>query len=174
VGKKKAKRRPRVPTRTGRAAPPAGWEAAKPPRGEYARLQVRVIGSDAWLSRVEQSVVTLVNEERRRRGLPALRADEQLARAARAHSRDMCRRAYLAHVASDGSTAFDRMRAAGYRSPASENIARGYPTPHAVMHGWMASPGHRANIIDPDFRAIGVGVAHSPDGPFWTQNFGFA
>ena len=173
MGKKKAaKRRRRVPA-PARSAFPAGWDATKPRQGEFARLQARMVGSPAWLSRVEDTVVTLVNEERRRRGLPPMRADARLSGAARAHSQDMSRRSYLDHISPEGRTAYDRMLAAGYHDPASENIAQGYSTPHAVMHGWMSSPGHRANIVDPDFRAIGVGFAQGPDGPLWTQTFGF-
>jgi uncharacterized protein YkwD len=131
-----------------------------------------VVGSDAWLARVEDSVVVLVNEARRRHRLPALRTDERLRTAARAHSADMRDRSYLAHDAPDGRSPDDRMRAAGYRQPASENIAVGYPTPHAVLQAWLRSPGHRANIVDPRFRAIGVGVARGDGGPWWTQDLG--
>ena len=54
-----------------------------------------------------------------------------------------------------------------------ENIAMGYPTPRAVMKGWMSSEGHRRNILDKRFRKIGLGLARTADGtPYWVQDFG--
>jgi uncharacterized protein YkwD len=54
----------------------------------------------------------------------------------------------------------------------AENIAQGQATPAAVMADWMASAGHRANILDCDLTTLGVGVAYGPGGPWWTQDFG--
>jgi uncharacterized protein YkwD len=65
------------------------------------------------------------------------------------------------------------MRTAGYSWPAAENLARGQRRPHEVMHAWMNSPGHRANILNPATRAVGVGLELGPGGPWWTQNFGY-
>ena len=76
---------------------------------------------------------------------------------------------------SNGSDPGDRLRAAGYRTDGgwAENIASGYGNPAAVMAGWMASPGHRANILNCSLRALGVGVARSDGGRlYWTQDFG--
>ena len=54
-----------------------------------------------------------------------------------------------------------------------ENIAYGYASPDAVMAGWLNSPGHRANIENASFRAIGIGVVRASNGTYyWTQNFG--
>jgi uncharacterized protein YkwD len=63
---------------------------------------------------------------------------------------------------------------AGYRwSAVAENIAMGYPDPAAVMTGWMNSPGHRTNILNCQYRQLGVGVAASAKGArYWTQDFG--
>jgi Cysteine-rich secretory protein family len=67
-----------------------------------------------------------------------------------------------------------RLEACGYKSGAwGENIVYGYPTPEAVVAGWLASPGHRANIENPGFTAIGVGAAAASGGTmYWGQNFG--
>ncbi|MEK8172713.1 CAP domain-containing protein [Streptomyces sp. M19] len=54
-----------------------------------------------------------------------------------------------------------------------ENIARGQATAQAVMDSWMNSPGHRANILNCEYRTLGVGAHFAPDGPWWTQDFGF-
>jgi uncharacterized protein YkwD len=115
----------------------------------------------------------MVNEVRRKAGLARLTADGRLRAAANAHSRDMARRRFCAHVNPDGVTPEERMRAAGYPRPGGENVAQGQPNPHAVMTAWMKSPGHRANILNPDFATIGVGVEFGTGGPYWTQNFGY-
>ena len=80
----------------------------------------------------------------------------------------------MSHVGTDGSTFDQRIARTGYQANAlGENVAFGYPTPAAVMDGWMTSPGHRANILNCAFRGIGVGVATGGDGRlYWTQNFG--
>ncbi len=59
------------------------------------------------------------------------------------------------------------------RAEVGENIAKGYPSPEAVMKAWMNSPGHRRNILNCDFEALGVGVIRGSNGRlFWTQDFG--
>ncbi len=120
----------------------------------------------------ENEVVRLTNAERADAGCGALRNDERLRTAARGHSTDMAERNYFDHNSPDGTTPWDRMRRAGYNSPAAENIARGYPTPQAVVEGWMNSKGHRANIVNCSLKAIGVGVHIADGGPWWTQDFG--
>lgn len=71
-------------------------------------------------------------------------------------------------------TALDRIRACGYGGAyAGENIAEGFRTPATVMQAWLNSPGHRANIENAQFSAIGIGVATSSTGVFyWVQDFG--
>jgi len=121
----------------------------------------------------EDAVLWIVNEVRKKAGLPRLVSDERLRAAARAHSRDMARRRFCAHVNPDGVTPEQRMRAAGFPNPGGENVAHGQEKPHAVMTAWMESPGHRANILNPEFATIGVGVEFGAGGPYWTQNFGY-
>ncbi|MER7000920.1 CAP domain-containing protein [Streptomyces sp. NPDC000410] len=140
---------------------------------DVQRLQERTIGTDAWRRRVEDEVTALVNEERRRRALPELLTDERLRRSSRAHSEDMAARNYFSHVAPDGRRPVDRMSAAGHPAPAAENIAKGQPGPATVVLAWMKSPGHRANILHPDVRSLGVGLGTGSGGPWWTQNFGY-
>jgi uncharacterized protein YkwD len=101
--------------------------------------------------------------------------DARLREAARRHSAEMARFGYLSHSSRDGSGPLQRIRAAGYSTGGgwAENIARGYPTPSAVMDGWLNSPGHRANILNCSLRALGVGVVRSSGGRvYWTQDFG--
>ena len=125
---------------------------------------------------LESEVIDLVNDERAAEGLGPLRYDADLTAAARGHSQDMGLNDYFDHIGLDGSTPGDRITEAGYSwNTYGENIAAGYATPAAVVAGWMASPGHRANILNPNFCDIGVGyayVASSTYGRYWTQNFG--
>ncbi|MFB4313571.1 CAP domain-containing protein [Actinomadura sp. 21ATH] len=121
----------------------------------------------------ETAVALLTNKERAAKGCPALRIDARLVRSARAHSRDMAANDYFSHTSRNGDSPWKRMEEAGYPSPGAENIAKGYPTAAAVVEGWMNSPGHRANILNCDLRAIGVGMATGGGGPYWTQNFGW-
>ncbi|MFJ8082170.1 CAP domain-containing protein [Streptomyces sp. NPDC096205] len=126
------------------------------------------------LARTEAEVVALTNIERATAGLPPLAADPLLTRAAQAHSADMVARDFYAHTAPDGSRPWDRAAAAGAaRRSIGENIACGQRSPAEVVTGWMNSPGHRANILQPDFTHIGIGFAGGGRaGTYWTQLFG--
>lgn len=137
-------------------------------------LFAEVIGSSAHQKQHEDTVARLVNAVRRQAGLPSLRTDERLRAAARLHSKDMARRNFCEHENPDGQVPSDRMVAAGFPSPGGENVALGQLNPHSVMHAWMHSPGHRANVLHPEFTTIGVGAYFlGPAGPAWTQNFGY-
>ncbi|GGR27490.1 CAP domain-containing protein [Streptomyces roseolus] len=117
-------------------------------------------------------VLSLVNAERAKAGCGPLTANATLARAAQAHSDDMAARDFFDHTNPDGADPGDRVTAAGYPwSTYGENIAMGQRTPEQVMEAWMNSPGHRANILNCDFKELGVGV-HDGGGPYWTQVFG--
>ncbi|MEU2503286.1 CAP domain-containing protein [Streptomyces sp. NPDC007863] len=117
-------------------------------------------------------VLSLVNAERAKAGCGPLTANATLARAAQAHSDDMAARDFFDHTNPDGADPGDRVTAAGYPwSTYGENIAMGQRTPEQVMEAWMNSPGHRANILNCDFKELGVGI-HDDGGPYWTQVFG--
>lgn len=118
-------------------------------------------------------MLTIVNRERAANGCGAVVVNSELAEAARLHSQDQGEHANMSHTGSDGSDFVERARRAGYRNPIGENVAMGYETPAAVMDGWMNSSGHRANILNCDAKAMGVGVATGTDGRlYWTQMFG--
>jgi uncharacterized protein YkwD len=126
-------------------------------------------------TRVENAVAALTNAEREKAGCPAVHIDERLRKAARGHSEDMAARNYFSHDSPDGTTPWDRAEAAGYPDPSGENIARGYRDATSVVEAWMNSAGHRANILNCDSKAIGVGVElNSGKGPYWTQMFGYS
>lgn len=105
---------------------------------------------------------------------PALSASAQLGQAAQGHASNMATRNYFSHTSQDGRTLADRINATGYRwSTIGENIAAGQPIPEDVVSGWLSSPGHCRNIMNPAFRELGVGyVQGGSHGHSWVQNFG--
>ncbi|MFE1290029.1 CAP domain-containing protein [Streptomyces sp. NPDC058751] len=130
--------------------------------------------SPAGLERTAREVITLTNTERAAAGLPPLTADARLTAAAQAHSADMVARDFYAHTSPEGGRPWDRAAAAGSAHRAvGENIACGQRSPAEVVQGWMDSPGHRANILKPDFTHLGIGLAGGGRaGTYWTQLFG--
>ena len=107
---------------------------------------------------LEKQMLDLVNQERVAAGLNPLAADPELTEVARRHSADMFARGYFAHDTPEGLTPFDRMRDAGVRFlTAGENLALA-PTIPVAHTGLMNSPGHRANILRPQFGRVGIGV----------------
>jgi uncharacterized protein YkwD len=118
-------------------------------------------------------VVELVNVERGKNGCGPVHSDARLDSAAQGHSADMAARGYFSHETPEGVDPWERARAAGYMTPTGENIAAGQRSAEDVTEAWMNSPGHRANILNCDSHAIGMGLARSGDGqPYWTQMFG--
>jgi uncharacterized protein YkwD len=118
-----------------------------------------------------QQVFALVNQYRAQHGCQALQDDPRLDDAAQAHSVDMATRHYFSHTTPSGITFDKRELAAGYPSPGGENIAMGQTSAGEVMTDWMNSAGHRANILNCQFTAIGVGL--DTNGWYWTQDFGY-
>jgi uncharacterized protein YkwD len=122
---------------------------------------------------LEDQVLTLVNRTRVQNGCGALRSDDRLRAAARAHSLDMVAYNNFSHTGHDGSTFVDRANRAGYTAASAENIAWGFSTADSVMTAWMNSPGHRTNILNCTSVATGIGVARKADGTvYWTEDFG--
>jgi uncharacterized protein YkwD len=124
---------------------------------------------------MRDAVVCLINFQRTRRRLPAVRPSPLLDRAAQVWTDVMVLTGKFGH----GNGIGPRISAAGYDwQTAGENIATGYPTPRAVVSAWMASPDHCRNILDPLFRDVGTGVNPRPvsgvaSGPAtWTEDFG--
>ena len=109
--------------------------------------------------------------------VPPLTMNDSLRTAARLHSQDMATNNYFSHVSLTGTTFDQRIRNAGYTGsfPLGENIAAGPSTPESLVDGWMASPGHCANIMNGSFRATGIGYAFSASSTYrhyWTQTLG--
>ena len=129
-------------------------------------------------SRVEhfaQESIALVNAARARAGLSRLRENTTLNRVASAYSQRMAAENFYGHVDPQGKDVGDRIAAVGYLAQMSaENIARGQPGPATVVEGWLNSPGHCANIMNPALVEIGAGyatVASPPYFHYWTHVF---
>lgn len=117
-------------------------------------------------------MVKLVNEERAKVGLAPLVIDSRLVELARKKSADMIKNGYFSHISPTYGSPFDMMKAAGisYRM-AGENIA-GAPSVDRAHVALMNSPGHRANILNPNFTHIGIGIVDGgPYGKMFTQMF---
>jgi uncharacterized protein YkwD len=131
-----------------------------------------------------RATLCVLNAERTRHRLRPLRLNRRLSDAARRHSRAMARRRFFSHNSLNGASFVDRIRVTGYLSgvrswSVGENIAYGSggrSTPRAIGTAWMNSPGHRANILSPSFRAIGIGIASGTpvgmQGATYTTDFG--
>lgn len=150
--------------------------------GNYV-LNVSVSTRDA----IRTDVIRLTNLERKKAGLAPLTRNSLLEQAAEGHVQDMdARNTYLAHTGSNGSSPTDRIKATGYkaawvdlgngsmRTISSENAASGYTSAAQVVQAWMNSSGHRAAIMDPATKEIGVGFDYDNETgtTYWLQNFG--
>ncbi len=101
------------------------------------------------------------NNQRSANGLAPLSLNSQLASAAQAKANDMIARNYWSHNTPEGNTPWTFISAAGYSyTKAGENLAYGYLTSDGVVNGWMNSAGHRANVLDANYKDVGFGVAN--------------
>lgn len=131
------------------------------------------IPQEATYRSMEQEIVKLVNEERSKQGLPSLKENWELSRIARVKSQDMINNNYFSHNSPIYGTPFNMIKNFGLTfSSAAENIAYGQQNAKSVMNSWMNSQGHKANILNPNYNQIGVGIAKSPNGVlYFTQMF---
>jgi uncharacterized protein YkwD len=118
------------------------------------------------LELVRAAILCLHNQVRAQNGLPALKDNAKLRRAALGHSADMVDEGYFDHTEPSGDTFVDRILGAGYAKKTDgwtlgENLAWGtgaLSTPAAVMNAWMISPGHKANILKKAYHEVGIGI----------------
>ncbi|MCE7873953.1 hypothetical protein DYH09_26775 [bacterium CPR1] len=128
---------------------------------------------------IETRVLELTNRERLQAGLPALKSEMKLVQAGRLHSREMCELNYFSHASptSGQETPRQRVESVGARSMAiGENIYMSSgrspeEVPARALTSWMNSPGHRANILSPDFTSLGIGIFVSGPKVYVTQVF---
>src|SRR3954447_10760729 len=145
--------------------------------GEAAAAKPDVDGcAGSWLrpapdnaDRVKAATLCLLNAERARAGAPPLTRNAQLERAAERHSLDMAKRKFFEHVNPDGVSDAARIVHTGYPPIAiGENLAWGEDeesTPAVILKALMDSPGHRANLLKPAYREIGIGLAYAAPEP---------
>jgi uncharacterized protein YkwD len=153
-------------------------------------MPAAAISSETYAKKLEKKIHALVNAERVKHGLKPFKYSEKLSTIARSHSRDMAEKDYTDHIDKEGLNPSDRAKKAGYniikkkkggqRIGVGENIHESYmqkeengvitpvlpPVDEAAkraVDGWMNSPGHRANILNPDYTFAGIGVAISKD-----------
>jgi uncharacterized protein YkwD len=164
-----------VPTKKPKATPskkpetkPSQKETA-PPKQSATAPAVTVSAQAA----AEAEVLRLVNEERAKVGCSAVSANSTLSELAESFSDAMAAQNFFDHTDPSGATPWDRAAKLGITNLGGENIARGQADAAAVMEAWMNSPGHRANILNCDFKTLGVGVHFGTGGPWWTQDFGY-
>jgi uncharacterized protein YkwD len=141
--------------------------AAHPAAAEAGCAHATAAAGEVEIALAARSLRCLVNAERRRHGLRELRASRKLRRAAGRHARDMAGRDFFAHVSPGGADVEDRVRRAGYLADArawsiGETLAWGTRrsgSPRALLRTLLASPPHRAILLDGRYRHIGIGVA---------------
>ena len=122
---------------------------------------------------VEQRVLELINAERAKAGLAPVSYNGILDSAAEKHASHMSRVGRMAHDSIGDGDPGQRARAEGWRRAWGENVATGQTSPEQVVREWMNSPTHRRNIMDPDFRSMGVGYVTAANGrSYWAQEFG--
>src|SRR3954451_3579227 len=161
------------------------------PAGAHARAQPAACAGPALvpdagnLAQVGQATLCLLNDERAAAGLRPLAYSAALTQPSAAYSTRMVGENFFAHVSPDGTTLESRLTAARYIAPdgdwfVGENLAWGqgdFATARNIAIAWMNSPGHRHNILEPEFTEVGIGiVTGTPGDPTWgatyTTDFG--
>jgi uncharacterized protein YkwD len=156
----------------------SGCGSTEPAAKQSACGQVDVPAAELGLERTRELTLCLLNQERARQGVAALRYDARLEAASQAHSDDMVRRGYFEHDTPEGVEPYQRMLAAGYAATnafTGENLARGEGSesaPIEILDSWMHSPSHREALLHPGYAEVGIGVAFSPKAAMYTTDFG--
>lgn len=131
-------------------------------------------------ARIEAEMISGVNRVRRQAGLSPLAPNPLLDRVSQEHAEDMLARSYFGHRTPEGLGPTERARADGYRSGIGENLVEQRFSVDEALKAWMESPDHRRNILDPDCRELGLGLAvgagydAAPGGyrVIWVQSIG--
>lgn len=118
----------------------------------------------------EAELIAILNEERKAQGIPPINIDWELTRLARYKSEEMKNHQLFHHeslIYGNPEQLLDRFQVP--YNQVGANIAMGHDTPHQVINAWLNSPGHKANMVAPIFKAAGVGVSLDDNGiPYWT------
>jgi uncharacterized protein YkwD len=149
-----------------------GWH-----EGDFFAAATAGLGDKA---RVEAEMLARVNDVRRRAGLPPLASNPLLDRISQEHADDMLLRSYFGHRTPEGLGPSDRARADGYGPGIGENLVEQRYSVQEALDAWLDSPPHRSNILDPESREMGLGLAlgggyDAAPGAYrvvWVQSFG--
>lgn len=141
---------------------------------------VSAVSAEDVYAAQEKQMLDLINAERISYGLEPLSLNPVLTQVARDHSKEMIEKDYFSHDSYDGTLFWERMKDAGYPIyRVAENIAMNYPPDVVKAHeNLMNSPGHRANILNPDYNEIGIGIwvgeyTSYPNTAMYTEDFGW-
>lgn len=147
-------------------APAASVAEAKKARAAQECANADLEATADNLTQIRAAILCLHNQVRAERGLPTLRENRRLRKAALAHSRDMVRDGFFEHTTPEGTTMVDRILRARYVREdqgwaLGENLAWGtgsLGTPRGAVESWMDSPGHRENLLRRSYRDVGIGI----------------
>lgn len=135
-----------------------------------------LVATGANAAQVNNATLCLLNQERATAGIAPLTSEPRLARMSDEYAAQMVAQDFFAHVSPSGQTMIDRFAAASYDfRKAGENLAwstSSVATPVRIVKAWMASPGHRQNILDPGFREVGMGYAIGDSNTTFVNEFG--
>jgi uncharacterized protein YkwD len=152
-----------------------------------AAIAVASSASAAAVTKIEATVarataqgdlIALVNAYRANNGVQPLSSNGALTAAAAWMAGDMAARNYIGHFSSDGRSPTQRMAAFGYPAGSmftGENLGAGFGAASAVLAGWQVSPAHNAVLLNPNYNAVGVGLAYEPNSTYkwyWAADFG--
>lgn len=111
----------------------------------------------------DEGLLQATNQQRQSQGLPVLKLNNALDTAAQAKARDMADKNYWSHNTPDGREPWVFIQSANYNyRKAAENLAYGFATSESTVNGWMNSPSHRKNVLDPDLKEVGFGIVNIP------------
>lgn len=147
----------------------------------FAKPFKRTIALPPTLPELRTHILTMINQERIRAGVHALTYNSELEQSAQGYADTMASQGFFGHVAPNGQTLKDRIRATNYYDPSysadcncvkgyalGENLARGQKTPKEAVEAWLKSPGHRKTLLDPSYTETGIGVKAG----VWVEHFG--
>lgn len=123
----------------------------------------------------EEDVTEMVNKVRRQYGVPPMLPDDKLEQAALYQAKLMAQHGKIGHSIGWGNTFTGRLKQAGIRGPAAENVASGQKDVPAALTAWLNSTGHRKNLLDPIFTRYGLAYAARADKPqylYWAMLYG--
>lgn len=170
-GKPGTSEKPDISEKPGTSEKPEGSQPGGTEPGGNGIIDSEQSKDDVTETSYAKQILKLVNAERKKAGLNELVWDETVTTAAMTRSKEIEKS--FSHTRPDGRGFGTAITDLGitYRG-AGENIAWGQKTPEAVMNAWMNSEGHRANILNPNFKKIGVGYRTNSQGTtYWTQLF---